>query len=182
MPKARVSKVLSSVLLGSLVVFSGLNVPSVAKAESSGVVEPDQLYEYRWEITSKTVDSNTYGAWRTGPTGKGPATVSMSQSSSLNISFTNTISGSYTIGKTAISESLGITIGTSETYGTSYAINIPDNSTRTIIYRPKIRTYKVVSKHYRYPVGVYANRTAIKTETSYVDSFSGWDYSYRIGS
>ena len=179
--KSRTGKGLASILLGSAIVFSGLSTSSVVNAESSGIVEPDQLYEYGWEVASKTVYDDSFGSWRTGPSGKGPATVSINQSSSLNRSFTNTISGNYTIGKLAIGNSLGVTIGESETYGTSYAINIPDNSIRTIIYRPKIRTYKVISKYYRYPSGTYGTKTAIKSETSYVDAFVNWDYSYRLG-
>lgn len=179
--KSRVSKGFASILLGSSIIFTGLNFSSVVNAETSEVVEPDQLYEYGWEVTSKTAVEDSFGSWRTGPSGRGPATLGINQSDSLNRSFTNTISGSYTIGKTTIGDSLGITIGTSKTYGTSYAINIPDNSIRTIIYRPKVRTYKVISKYYRYPSGVYGTKTAIKSETAYVDSFLSWDYTYKLG-
>ncbi|MEP0824737.1 MULTISPECIES: hypothetical protein [Exiguobacterium] len=177
--KSRTSKLLGSLVLGTSLLLSSVGPSSVVKAE--GEITPMQLYEYKWQVTSKTAVGDSFEAWRTGPSGRGPATLSINSSTSLNRSYTNTISGDYSIGKASIGSSLGVTIGVTETHGTSYSINIPDNSVRTITYRPKVRTYKVVSTYYRYPVGTVGSKTAIKTETSYVKAFVNWDYSYRIG-
>lgn len=107
--------------------------------------------------------------------------MNINQSSTLNRSFTNTITGNFTIGKQKIANSLGITIGQSKSYGTSYVATLNPGERKTIIYRPKIRTHKIVSTYYRYPVNTTGNRVAIKSETSYVDSFVDWDYDWRYG-
>lgn len=145
------------------------------------IYEPNELYSYGWEVTSTSAYANKFGAWRDGPTGTGPASLDINQSKQINRTFTNTITGDYSIGKAKISTTLGVTIGETKTYGTSYRVPIAQNETKTIIYRPKIRTYKVVSTYFRYPMGTTGNPVALKTETSYVDTFVDWDYYWRYG-
>lgn len=99
----------------------------------------------------------------------------------MSKSYTNTITGNYTIGKQKIANSLGVTIGQAKTYGTSYSISLGNGQRKTIIVRPKIKTYKVISTYYRYPVGTTGSKKAMKTETSYVKVFNNWDYSWRTG-
>lgn len=82
---------------------------------------------------------------------------------------------------TQIGSSLGVTIGESRSYGTSYSITLSKGERKTIIVRPKIKTYKVLSSYYRFPVGTTGSRERIKSETAYVDVFDGWDYSWRSG-
>ncbi|ENY8332336.1 TPA: hypothetical protein ACKONR_000406 [Clostridioides difficile] len=125
-----------------------------------------------WTIHSKTkVPGTYYGAWRNGPSGKGPATLSINNSSSINRSFTNTVSGSYPVGEGSLSTSLGVTIGKVKTYGTSYSIPIKANEKRMIIFRPRYTKYKV--EQWYYAKGSFTGKTA----TAYVSVFSDWDYS-----
>lgn len=152
-----------------------------AQTIETNSAEPSKLYDYVWKVTSTTVHRNSFGEWRTGPTGLGPGTLNINESTTLSRSFTNTISGDFTIGKSKIATALGVTIGIAETHGTSYSITLKENERKTIIVRPKIKTYKVVSTYYKIPVEVIDDPVALKTETAYVDVFNGWDYSWRSG-
>ncbi|MBC1435722.1 hypothetical protein HB848_10255 [Listeria rocourtiae] len=126
-----------------------------------------------YKITSKTVHHYGYGAWRNGPSGKGPATLSLTNSKSVNSSFTASISGDYPIGAATIGSSLGVTIGKSKSYGTSYSITIPKGKKRQIIFRSR---YKVTYVKQR----LYANGIASNTyKTAKVTSFVNWDYSWK---
>lgn len=129
---------------------------------------------YYWKVTSKS--SYPYGNWRYGPSGKGPATLSFTNSSSYSRSVTNTISGSYT-SKSAIASSLGVTIGTAKTYSASYSVSVPKGKKYQIKYRPQFKRYKVVQTQY-YKIDGYSSKTK-KTKTCYVNVFSNWDYSWR---
>jgi len=140
------------------------------------------LYTYAWRVKSTSVhSSNNVGSWRTGPTGLGPGTLNINNSTSLNKSFTTSISGSYDIGTAKIGAALGVSIGKTNTYGTSYSLTLPNNQRRTIIYRPKYTRYKVVSEYVRMSNVAGVSSSVLKTQTAYVDAFVNWDYSWRAG-
>lgn len=124
-----------------------------------------------WKIESKTSGGLSYGGWRNGPSGKGAARLSVSNSNTTNRSVTSSISGDMPVGKKKIGASLGITIGESKTFGVSYSIDIPKNKRQQIIFRP---VYKVTKVKQRYYVSGSKTNT-VKTAT--VKSFSHWDYS-----
>lgn len=124
-----------------------------------------------WQIESKTSDGITYGGWRNGPSGKGAARLSATNSNTTNRSVTSSISGDAPIGKGKIGTSLGITIGESKSFGVSYSIDIPKNKRQQIIFRPVYKVTKVKQRYY-----VAGTKTStVKTAT--VKSFSHWDYS-----
>lgn len=131
---------------------------------------------YYWKVTSKTVVGHPYGSWRNGPSGKGPATLSFTNSSSYSRSVTNTISGSYT-SISDISSSLGVTIGKTKQYSASYSVTVPKGKKYKIIYRPQFKRYKVVQTQY-YRIDGYSSKTK-QTKTCYVNVFSNWDYSWK---
>ena len=148
----------------------------------TGGMQPNGLYDYAWLVDSVTVSSNGYGSWRTGPTGVGPGSLSINDSTTISRTFTNTISGSYSIGKGTIASTLGVSIGVAETHGTSYTITLPAGTRRTIIFRPKTQTKKIVTGYYRIPTGVIGGTPVkLKSETCYVTSFVSWDYSWKSG-
>lgn len=126
-----------------------------------------------YKITSKKVLGYGYGAYRSGPSGKGPGTLSINSSTTISRSYTNTISGDYPIGKKAISHSLGVTIGKSKTYGTSYSISIEKGKRKQIIYRPRYKNIQV--KQRLYANGVATNIYKYAT----VKVFNNWDYSWK---
>lgn len=131
---------------------------------------------YFWKITSKSVNGYSYGGWRMGPSGKGPATLGLTSTKGYNLAVTNTISGSYTsIG--TISNSLGVSIGVSKSYSASYSVKVPKGKRYRIIYRPHFKVYKVVETQF-YRIDGYSVKTPI-TKTSYVKVFSNWDYSWK---
>lgn len=138
-------------------------------------IQPRTDGYYYWSVTSKSVVSNPYGDWRTGPSGKGPATLSFTNSSTYSRSVTNTISGSYTSVST-IASSLGVTIGTAKTYSASYSVSVPSGKRYQIKYRPQFKRYKVVQTQY-YKIDGYSSKTG-STKTCYVNVFSNWDYSW----
>lgn len=85
---------------------------------------------------------------------------------------------SYRLG--AIGASLGVDIGKSKKYETSYRINLKENEIKTIIFRPKIDVYKVVQTKYKINM-LSGKMTPIREEVAYVDVFNNWDYSWRNG-
>jgi len=131
---------------------------------------------YYWKVESKKLISYNYGGWRNGPSGKGPGTVTLSNSSGVNRSVTNTISGSYTK-VSDISASLGVTIGVSKTYTTSYSVTVPSGKRYQIIYRPRYKYYKIVQRKY-YKIDGHSSKTS-NTKTCYVKVFANWDYSWK---
>lgn len=124
-----------------------------------------------WKIHSKKLVSTKYGPWRNGPSGSGPATLGINKGSIANLTFTNTISGSYPIGKASIGSSLGVSIGVSKTYSASYSISIPKGKRKMITFRPRYKTYQVVQRYYA--KGSFTGKTA----TANVNVFDGWDFS-----
>jgi hypothetical protein len=124
-----------------------------------------------WKIHSKKLVSTNYGPWRNGPSGSGPATIGINKGSIANLSYTNTISGSFPIGSASIGNSLGVTIGKSDTYAASYSISIPKGKRKMIIFRPRYKTYQVVQRYYA--KGTFTGKTATAT----VKVFDNWDFS-----
>ena len=147
-----------------------------------GEIQPKGLYDYAWMIDSVTVSRYGFGAWRTGPSGYGPATLDINESTTLSRTFTNSISGDYSIGKATISAKLGVSIGVAETHGTSYTVTVEKGKRKTIICRPKTVTKKIVSSYYKIPTGIVGGKKEkIKSETCYVTYFNGWDDNWRYG-
>ena len=161
--------------------------PQISSTESAVQEEtdnpqPNNLYDYAWIIDSVTVTKTGYGPWRVGPTGLGPGTLNINDSKTVSRTYTNEISGSYSIGKSAIGSKLGVSIGVAQTHGTSYSINLKSGERKTIIFRPKTKTTKVVTGYYKIPVGIVgAKKQKLKEEICYVTSFVSWDYSWRSG-
>lgn len=138
------------------------------------------IFEYYWKITSKTIYNTKFGAWRDGPTGFGPGSLSINESQTINRNFTASISGEYPVGLGTIGASLGVDIGKTKSYGTSYTINLASGERKTIMFRPKINVYRIVQT--RYKVNMYTGEmTPIDTKIAYVDVFNNWDYSWRYG-
>lgn len=148
---------------------------------ASEQLKPMENYNYFWKLISKTSMGTSYEAWRIGPTGTGPGTLSVNESRSVNRSYTNSISGSYSWGKASIGAAIGVSIGEAETHGTSYSISLGKGETKTIIIRPRVKKYKVITGYYRAPVNVWGNTQLIRKETSYVTVFDGWEYGWRKG-
>lgn len=147
------------------------------KNEDEKVIKPLRTdgYSY-WKVTSKSVNSYRYGDWRRGPSGRGPGTITLTNSSEYNFNVTNTISGSYTSVGT-IANSLGVTIGKSKKYSAGYIIEVPNGKRYQIIYRPNFKVYKVIETEY-YRIDGYDTKTG-RTKTAYVSVFSNWDYSWK---
>lgn len=127
-----------------------------------------------WQIESKTkVPGYSYGSWRNGPSGKGKARLTASNSNTTNRAVTATISGDYPIGKGKIGSSVGVSIGESKQYGVSYSIDIPAGKRQQIIFRPVYKSVKVVQRLYS------AGGKSNTTKTATVKYFSHWDYSFK---
>ncbi|MGE5495737.1 MAG: hypothetical protein ACM3S4_10590, partial [Burkholderiales bacterium] len=98
---------------------------------------------------------------------------------SYNISFTATVSGSYTNGGT-IGAALGVTLGASKSYslGSGCSITVPKGKHYLIKYRPIYYKYKVVETEYLegYVPGIGWHRMVMGTKTCYVNVFSHWDF------
>lgn len=124
-----------------------------------------------------------YGAWRNGASG-GSNTSDMTitfdckSDKSYNISFTASVSGSYTPGNGAtIGNALGVNLGFSKTYtlGAGSSVPVPKGEHYLIQYRPVYYTYTVVETTYKeWPLLNY--RYVECTRTCYVDVFSHWDF------
>lgn len=189
-------------IITGLAIFAALNLTgtkveakeSISIVDDSDLNNPDTLYEadgtpvdlskpnysvmygptyITYKITSKKVTSHGYNKYRKGPSGRGPATLTMSKSSSVNTSFTSTISGDYPIGKGKIGASLGITIGATKTYGVTYSVKIPKKKKKQIIFRPRYKVYTVKQR-------TYANgQPTYKYKTAKVKAFENWDYDWK---
>lgn len=149
-------------------------------ASNSNNVEPRELYQYFWRVASKSKDGSGFDNWRLGPSGRGPATLNIKEASNLNIEYTTTISGDYTMGKANIGAAIGIKIGESKSYGTSYSIPIAAGEEKTIIYRPKYIKYKIDTEYVRVS-NTTGEEKVLDKEESYVKVFSSWDYNWEYG-
>lgn len=172
--KLKKSKILLIAMLiviiipGNILAYENLDIKQEIMPRADGT--------YSWAVTSKTIDGSQYGPWRDGPSGRGPSTISLTNSSGYNTSVTNTISGSYN-SIAAISASLNVTINKSTSYSANYSVQVPSGSIYQIIYRPKYNVYKVVESEY-YNIDGYKTITG-KTKISYVNVFSNFDYSWK---
>ncbi|MBC1210599.1 hypothetical protein [Listeria booriae] len=160
------------VILATTLVFGVIISPSFTNAKA--IIYTTETY---WKITSKKKTGTSTGAWRNGPSGKGPSALNINQSTTKDISVTNSISGSYPVGKGTIGSSLGITIGTSKTYGTSYTVTVPKGKKYLIIYRPVYNVYTVKQQKY-YRTGSITQASGTYS-TATVKSFNHWDYSWK---
>lgn len=141
---------------------------------STGKFSPKELSPiYSYKITSKTVSGYAYGGWRQGPSGWGISHLTLNNSTATSISFQTSISGSYPIGKGQIGSSLGVTIGKTSQYGTSYSYDIPKGEHAQIIYRSHYKIIKVVQREY---INGFASQTY---KTAYVHVFVNWDYNHK---
>jgi len=130
------------------------------------------MYTY-YKIESKTSAGTSMGPWRDGPSGKGQATIAATNGNTKNRSVTSSISGDYPIGKGKIGASLGVTIGSSESFSVSYSRVIPKGKREQIIFRPVYKLTKVKQR-------LYTQGVPQKTvSTATVKSFSHWDYSFK---
>lgn len=118
-----------------------------------------------------------YGGWREGPSGRGPANLSINSSYGVNFSFTSSISGSYPIGISSISAHLGFGVNVNIVYGASYSIYIPSGHMRTIWFRPKYKVHTVVQELVQRDNRTH-KETVLRTSYGYVKEFVGWDYSW----
>lgn len=132
-----------------------------------------------WVVKSKSVDRYEHGGWRNGPSGKGPSTLSINSGYSINRSFTNTVTGSTPAGVSTIGSSVGVTIGSAKTYGTSYSISIPKGAHRQIIFRSVYKVYKVVQRKHERITGMSYDKALNQYKTAYVTKFDHWDYSWK---
>ncbi|WP_100486530.1 hypothetical protein [Sporolactobacillus pectinivorans] len=138
------------------------------------------VYYYEWKITGKKYTATHYSGWRAGPSGDGPATLTLSDSTSVDRGFTNTISGQYPVGAGTIAASLGVTLNVTKTYGTSYSIYIPNKVHRQIIFRSVYNVYTVTQREYMVLGGTGAAPVPMNNyKTATVNVFSHWDYSWR---
>lgn len=148
--------------------------------DTNRVTTRSGLYTYGWKIKSTEKDTRGYGVWREGPTGRGPCTLNINEGTAINREFTVTIDGNYDIGKAAIGAALGVTIGKTDTYGNSYSIDVGPGDRKTIKFRPKYQTYKVVSEYVKMN-NTNGSCTVLDTQTAYVDEFVNWDYDWKYG-
>lgn len=129
-----------------------LNVPEINLDNDTILYLEDtqvntRIAQYRMQrIESKTSAGTSYGAWRKGPSGKGKATLSATNSNTSSRSVSSSISGNYPIGADKIGASLRITIEQSKTYGVSYSISIPAGKRQQIIFRPVYKSTQVVQR------------------------------------
>lgn len=159
-----------------VIIFALLGSLSIARPVSAKEFAPI----YSWRIDSKTVVStNNYGSWRNGPSGKGPSSLTVNSSTSINRTFTNSLSGSAKVSTGSIGASLGVSLGVTKNYGTSYTIKVPKGAKRQIIFRPRYKTIKIVQRQWeqRQPGGKVTGTS--KTVAAYVNVFENWDYSYK---
>lgn len=132
---------------------------------------------YYWQLESKGYNKKIIGCWRNGPVGKGKSKLNISSSTTINRTVTNSICGSYPVGVGSISAYLGVTIGKSITYGTSYIITVPAGKKQQIIFRPVYKQYKVNQRQWVKTGSVKSKTKNVKT--AYENVFDYWEYSYK---
>lgn len=166
----------------AVMVITSLSSTNIFAADKSGTVsnsgnvdstvQPQTHWVPQWKVDSTSYYTYSYGAWRNGPSGKGPSTLTISDSDTYNFQVTNTISGSYGNLK-VIEASLGVTIGRAITHSDSYSHEVPAGKRQQIIYRPGFEVHKVVESKYTQ----FGKK--LETRTSYVYIFDSWDFSYK---
>lgn len=144
----------------------------------------DFVTVYGYDYTKGSLKN---GSWRNGTSGgsnvsSSTLSLNYNNDTTYNISFTASVSGSYTNGGT-IGSQLGVSLGKSKTYslGSGYSVTVPKGAHYLIKYRPKYYTYTVVETKYkeRYnPALGGMERYVMGTKTCYVDVFSHWDFTH----
>ena len=190
MKKALVSSVLAAVCMMTLCSCGAFGGPSQADvgAEERAIgtkqieetVGPDHFCCYYWDVRVVKTERG-YGAWREGPTGLGPRALSINDPEDIDRWFTTTLTGEYSVGKARIEAAVGVPIGGSVEYDTSYLLFLEEGDRKTIRFRPKMKIQTVESNYCRAPIGGGGTATVLKTERAYVTSFIEWDYSYVDG-
>jgi len=179
----KITRIIALLLIGCVFFASNAFAVSAGDTESEAVAQASPPAGWRafW-VREYDKGSLQSGDWRNGPTGAGACTISMSQSnsSSYNLSFTAKLSG--TIGdKSKVGADLGVTVGASKTYGitSTYSCTVKAGETRTIQYRPLYYHVKVTEIEYwerlPSPGFPYEKYEASRT-TGYVDVFSNWGF------
>lgn len=156
------------------------NLSTKTSTSISNNIEPWDLYQYYWRIAKVSKYSSGFDDWRFGPSAQGSGRLSINEGSSISRAYTTTVSGGYTIGKTAIGAELGVTIDERKTYETSYQIDIAEGEEKTIIFRPKYLKWKVDSEYVRVN-NATGKVEVLDKETAYVKTFVDWDYDWKPG-
>lgn len=184
-------RIVCSVCIVACILFSTasayehpMDTSSAAQSISSttdDTVQPMDLYSVFWRLKSCTKVGTVNRSYRNGPSGYGPATLTLSKSTTTTTSRTveNTITGEYTWGIKNISASTGHSFGKSEEQGISYSIKVPAGAHRMIIFRPVMRKYKIITEKVKMPTSGYGKTTILKTETAYGYIFDHWDYNWK---
>lgn len=126
------------------------------------------------------------GTWRNGTSGGNALAdqeiyIDRSYDSSRDISFTITVTGSYTPENGAsIGADLGVTLGSTQTYsfGSGTSVTVPKGEHWMILYRPAYRKYKVIEKGYVevHQNGFVISQRQFSEKECTVKVFSHWDY------
>lgn len=164
------------VLIGSLGLGSSIKASGTyndRKTKPEGVVP----VTYFWKIASKKKTGTSNGSWRDGPSGKGPSSLSITESTKLNTLVKGSISGSYPISVAVIGAALEFDINKSINYKVNYKVDIPKDKTYQIIFRPVYNVYTVVQHKYS-KTGNISSKTKTKA-TAQVKKFAHWAYSWK---
>lgn len=170
--------ILGAAMIGKTSFADSLLAPSISSTEfqkpETQIILPETYY---WKYESSKMVGYVNGDWRNGPSGKGACSLSLSQTSSKEKNVTASISGNYPVGKGNIGAAIGVTIGESKTFGTSYSISVPKGKTQQIVFRAIYKKTEIVQRQW-FKTGALSGKTS-KTAIAYVTSFDHWEYSYK---
>lgn len=159
--------------------YPSSNMPSLRLDNNINEIEPRYGFS-RWKVISvdKNYSTGYESTWRSGPEGKGPGSLSINESTSINRSFTTSITaGTGKPGVSTLSAAIGVTIGSSETHGTSYTITLKSGESKQIIFRAVYRIYRVYSEYRSYDQ--QDNYEVKDTDYTNVAVFDHWAYDWR---
>lgn len=159
----------------SLSAFAISEAPSYVEPNHEDEVTPNATVTTFWESSAERTGTS-YGPWRVGPSGMGPATLTLSNVDTYSQGW----SGSFGTSINDINFTFEFSIGTTKSCGASYAVSPPANTRRIIIYRSKLADYTVTQKQVRLNL-ITGERTILQTTHLYTSEFVSWDYSYRVG-
>ncbi len=170
--------------LSVAVIAAGTAVSTSVSADTvTPLVKEQQNYKdtlsipilYGWKIVSISSSGDGYGAWRLGPSGRGPGQITLSDSNSSSIGYSATISGSIKTPTDEIGSSVGVSINVSKSHSVSYTVNLTSNKMIQVEYRPHYKIEKVTQREYLIsPTTLATSNTAV----AYVNVFENWQYSY----
>ncbi len=166
------SKKYISVLLIVALIFM-IGSPAFAAQSVEENISPQTDGYYYWEIDKIEEIGEVSGEWIDGPKAVGP----YSESKTVSVSVSNTISGSYT-SKSEIGAALGVEIGVTFTETSSGTLIVPSGHYYKMIYRPYYTRYKVTECQY-YRIDGYSTKTG-QTKVSYVDVFEDIDFDKEV--